>query len=164
MSSVYIYNRSKLHTNFIPIFFFQVRLPPNTSDDVDEDPTGNKALWDRGLLNGASQKVEVSATLIITQYLMTHRSRKLLARPLALSCPNRLFLIVFVCLVGFAVAVLLARTHRPAPQNIWLESMPCSGSETSAANLVLSPEIIMCRLVAWKCLGGHKGKSLFAHQ
>ncbi|MGH0143997.1 UNVERIFIED_CONTAM: hypothetical protein FKN15_014899 [Acipenser sinensis] len=33
-----------------------VRLPPNTNDDVDEDPTGNKALWDRGLLNGASQK------------------------------------------------------------------------------------------------------------
>lgn len=40
------------------IFVFQVRLPPNTSDDVDEDPTGNKALWDRGLLNGASQKVK----------------------------------------------------------------------------------------------------------
>lgn len=39
------------------MWFVQVRLPPNTSDDVDEDPTGNKALWDRGLLNGASQKV-----------------------------------------------------------------------------------------------------------
>lgn len=39
----------------------QVRLPPNTSDDVDEDPTGNKALWDRGLLNGASQKVRQCA-------------------------------------------------------------------------------------------------------
>lgn len=38
-----------------------MRLPPNTSDDVDEDPTGNKALWDRGLLNGASQKVSPSA-------------------------------------------------------------------------------------------------------
>ncbi|NXS45416.1 SF3B3 factor, partial [Balaeniceps rex] len=36
-----------------------VRLPPNTNDEVDEDPTGNKALWDRGLLNGASQKAEV---------------------------------------------------------------------------------------------------------
>ncbi|PIO38703.1 hypothetical protein AB205_0125620 [Aquarana catesbeiana] len=36
-----------------------VRLPTNTNDDVDEDPTGNKALWDRGLLNGASQKAEV---------------------------------------------------------------------------------------------------------
>ena len=35
----------------------QVRLPLDTTDDVDEDPTGNRALWDRGLLNGASQKV-----------------------------------------------------------------------------------------------------------
>lgn len=43
---------------FTFIIIFQVRLPPNTSDDVDEDPTGNKALWDRGLLNGASQKVK----------------------------------------------------------------------------------------------------------
>lgn len=60
-------------TDHILVFIFQVRLPPNTSDDVDEDPTGNKALWDRGLLNGASQKVEVSSTLI-TQ--LSHRSRK----------------------------------------------------------------------------------------
>lgn len=37
---------------------FVVRLPPDLRDDVDEDPTGVKALWDRGLLNGASQKVE----------------------------------------------------------------------------------------------------------
>lgn len=85
-------------------------------------------------------------------------------RPLALSCPYCFFLIVFVCLVGFAVAVLLAHTQRPAPQNVWQESTLHSGSETSAANLVLSPEIIMCRLGAWKSLGGHKGKSLFAHQ
>ena len=33
----------------------------DVSDDVDEDPTGNKALWDRGLLNGASQKADVIA-------------------------------------------------------------------------------------------------------
>lgn len=36
----------------------QVQLPTDVSDDVDEDPTGNKALWDRGLLNGATQKAE----------------------------------------------------------------------------------------------------------
>jgi len=36
-----------------------IRLPQEVSDDVDEDPTGNKALWDRGLLNGASQKADV---------------------------------------------------------------------------------------------------------
>ena len=33
------------------------RIPSSVTDDVDEDPTGNKALWDRGLLSGASQKV-----------------------------------------------------------------------------------------------------------
>lgn len=40
--------------------FMQVRLPGDVSDDVDEDPTGNKAIWDRGLLSGASQKVRGS--------------------------------------------------------------------------------------------------------
>ncbi|KAL3284335.1 hypothetical protein HHI36_018499 [Cryptolaemus montrouzieri] len=39
-----------------------LRLPPNVSDDVEEDPTGHKALWDRGLLNGASQKTETLAS------------------------------------------------------------------------------------------------------
>ena len=34
-----------------------VRLPPDVSDEVEEDPTGSKAIWDRGLLSGASQKV-----------------------------------------------------------------------------------------------------------
>ena len=33
----------------------------SVSDEVDEDPTGNKALWDRGRLNGASQKADVLA-------------------------------------------------------------------------------------------------------
>ncbi|XP_069113923.1 splicing factor 3B subunit 3 [Argopecten irradians] len=36
-----------------------IRLPTDISDEVDEDPTGNKALWDRGVLNGASQKTEI---------------------------------------------------------------------------------------------------------
>jgi splicing factor 3B subunit 3 len=39
-----------------------LRLPPNVSDDVEEDPTGHKSLWDRGLLNGASQKGDTIAT------------------------------------------------------------------------------------------------------
>lgn len=38
-----------------------VRLPQDVSDEVDEDPTGNKALWDRGVLNGASQKTDIVA-------------------------------------------------------------------------------------------------------
>jgi len=41
------------------IFF--VRLPTDVKDDIEEDPTGVKALWDRGLLNGASQKADTVA-------------------------------------------------------------------------------------------------------
>lgn len=36
---------------------FQIRLPTAISDEVEEDPTGVKALWDRGWLGGSSQKV-----------------------------------------------------------------------------------------------------------
>ena len=35
-----------------------LRLPHGVNDDVDEDPTGIKSLWDRGWLGGASQKIE----------------------------------------------------------------------------------------------------------
>ncbi len=38
-----------------------VRLPHNVNDNVEEDPTGTKSLWDRGLLSGASQKAECIA-------------------------------------------------------------------------------------------------------
>jgi splicing factor 3B subunit 3 len=37
--------------------FFQLRVPVDANDDVEIDPTGSKGLWDRGLLNGASNKV-----------------------------------------------------------------------------------------------------------
>ena len=37
-----------------------LQLPANVNDDVREDPTGIRGLWDRGLLSGASQKAEVS--------------------------------------------------------------------------------------------------------
>ena len=47
------------------VMSLKVRLPQDVSDEVDEDPTGNKALWDRGLLNGASQKVHHTLTLYI---------------------------------------------------------------------------------------------------
>lgn len=39
--------------------YLQVRLPSDVSDEVDEDPSGSKAIWDRGLLSGASQKVRL---------------------------------------------------------------------------------------------------------
>ena len=38
-----------------------LQLPAGVSDDVREDPTGIRGLWDRGLLSGAAQKSEVSA-------------------------------------------------------------------------------------------------------
>ena len=53
----------------------QIRLPGDVSDDVDEDPTGNKALWDRGLLNGASQKVHKFDSI---SSKLTSQERKLL--------------------------------------------------------------------------------------
>lgn len=34
-------------------------MPAGATDEVNIDPTGDKGLWDRGLLNGASQKVEL---------------------------------------------------------------------------------------------------------
>jgi len=42
--------------------FTVAKLPEGTNDDVDEDPTGAKTLWDRGVLNGASQKCEIVAS------------------------------------------------------------------------------------------------------
>jgi len=35
-----------------------IRLPSNVNDNVDEDPTAIKSLWDRGLMMGASQKAD----------------------------------------------------------------------------------------------------------
>ncbi len=33
------------------------RMPHGGSDDVEEDPSGAKGVWDKGLLNGAQYKV-----------------------------------------------------------------------------------------------------------
>ncbi|VDP28001.1 unnamed protein product [Soboliphyme baturini] len=38
-----------------------LRLQSGCTDDVQEDPTGIRALWDKGLLNGASQKSDTVA-------------------------------------------------------------------------------------------------------
>ena len=48
-----------------------VRLPGNVNDNVDEDPTGTKALWDRGLLNGASQKAECICVIHIGEIALS---------------------------------------------------------------------------------------------
>lgn len=62
------------HVFFLPPlqnYHLQVRLGNDVNDDVDEDPTGNKALWDRGLLNGASQKAEVVANFHVGETVNT---------------------------------------------------------------------------------------------
>ncbi|VEL19402.1 unnamed protein product [Protopolystoma xenopodis] len=46
-----------------------LRLPPNVSDDVEEDPSGNRALWDRGFLGGASQKAETISHFFIGEMI-----------------------------------------------------------------------------------------------
>ncbi|CAF0753350.1 unnamed protein product [Rotaria sordida] len=38
-----------------------LRVPLDANDDVEIDPTGSKGLWDRGLLNGASNKCDLLA-------------------------------------------------------------------------------------------------------
>ncbi|KAL6424084.1 hypothetical protein ACFW04_009760 [Cataglyphis niger] len=48
-----------------------IRLATGINDDVDEDPTGNKALWDRGLLNGASQKADTVACFHVGETVMS---------------------------------------------------------------------------------------------
>lgn len=48
-----------------------LRLPHSVTDDVDEDPTGTKSLWDRGLLSGASQKAENICTVHIGEIIMS---------------------------------------------------------------------------------------------
>jgi splicing factor 3B subunit 3 len=42
-----------------------LQLPSDCNDDLDDDPTGTKSLWDRGWLGGASQKADNVATFHI---------------------------------------------------------------------------------------------------
>ena len=45
----------------------KMRLPPGATDEVNVDPTGDKGLWDSGLLNGASQKLELLCTFYLSE-------------------------------------------------------------------------------------------------
>lgn len=58
-------------TNIWNILIFQIRLSSSITDDVDEDPTGAKALWDRGLLNGASQKADFISNFHVGEICMS---------------------------------------------------------------------------------------------
>ncbi|KAG0434968.1 hypothetical protein HPB47_018758 [Ixodes persulcatus] len=48
-----------------------IRLPSSISDDVDEDPTGIKSLWDRGWLGGSSQKADVISNFHIGETVLS---------------------------------------------------------------------------------------------
>ncbi|VDQ10322.1 unnamed protein product [Trichobilharzia regenti] len=48
-----------------------LRLPPNVIDDIEDDPSGNRALWDRGFLGGASQKCEVLCHFYVGEIVTT---------------------------------------------------------------------------------------------
>ena len=48
-----------------------LQLPDDVNDDLDDDPTGTKSLWDRGWLGGASQKAENVATFHIGEMVTT---------------------------------------------------------------------------------------------
>ncbi|KER19387.1 CPSF A subunit region [Opisthorchis viverrini] len=48
-----------------------LRLPNGVIDDIEEDPSGNRALWDRGFLGGASQKAEVLCHFYVGEVVTT---------------------------------------------------------------------------------------------
>ena len=52
-----------------------IRLPQGINDEVDDDPTGVKSLWDRGWLGGASQKADILCNFHIGEVILSmHKS------------------------------------------------------------------------------------------
>lgn len=80
-----------------------VRLPADVSDEVDEDPTGSKSIWDRGLLNGATQKAELLCSYHIGETVNTLHKTTLI--------PGGSELLVFTTLSG-SVGMLVPFTSR----------------------------------------------------
>eukprot|EP00124_Ichthyophonus_hoferi_P002448 Ihof_evm8s167 gene=Ihof_evmTU8s167 len=48
-----------------------LRLPDNATDDIDDDPSGAKVLWSKGLMGGAPQKLEVLSEYHIGETVMS---------------------------------------------------------------------------------------------
>eukprot|EP00047_Mylnosiga_fluctuans_P012671 m.27271 g.27271 ORF g.27271 m.27271 type:complete len:1191 (+) comp4410_c0_seq1:3-3575(+) len=80
-----------------------LRLPADVSDEVDDDPHINRAAWDKGLLNGASQKCE-----ILAQY---HIGETALAVQKAALTPGGGDIIVYATMAG-ALGVLVPFTNK----------------------------------------------------
>lgn len=80
-----------------------VRLPSDVTDEVDEDPSGSKAIWERGLLSGASQKAQLISHVYIGETIHSlHRAALI---------PGGSELIVFTTLSG-AIGMLLPFTSK----------------------------------------------------
>lgn len=46
-------------------------MPKNVVEEIQEDPTGVRAIWDRGNMNGAAQKVRIICfSLILASILV----------------------------------------------------------------------------------------------
>nr|CAB3266003.1 splicing factor 3B subunit 3 [Phallusia mammillata] len=48
-----------------------LRLPSDTNDDVQDDPSGTKALWSRGILNGAMQKGDLLCSYHVGETILS---------------------------------------------------------------------------------------------
>lgn len=80
-----------------------IRLPSDVSDEVDEDPTGNKAIWERGLLSGASQKAELLCSYYVGETIHSLHKTTLI--------PGGSEVIVYTTLSG-AVGMMVPFTSR----------------------------------------------------
>lgn len=70
---------------------------------MDEDPTGNKSFWDRGVLNGASNKVDVLCSIHIGETVLSLQKATLI--------PGGSESVVYMTLSG-AIGVLVPFTSR----------------------------------------------------
>lgn len=138
---------------FLPLST-QVRLPPNTNDEVDEDPTGNKALWDRGLLNGASQKVILHGKHMV---IVGKECTAFLWRPLQ-CCPGDVLAVLLLhnlLCCGWSVFTV-------APSQISeITAEACLVCLMETAHFLLLLSLITCiRLSSWVLPSGHRWKAL----
>lgn len=56
-----------------------LRLPNDVNDDVQDDPSGTKALWSRGILSGASQKAEPLCSYYVGETILSLQKCTLIA-------------------------------------------------------------------------------------
>jgi splicing factor 3B subunit 3 len=55
-----------------------IRLPQEINDEVDDDPTGIKSLWDRGWLGGASQKTDIVCNFHLGEIILSMQKATLI--------------------------------------------------------------------------------------